>query len=217
LIHRTKTAIGPGDAAFMGALRVGRSERINADTLFEEDLQKRIAERIRPGVTAESGLTGRFSMTWLVDLEATSFSNDAADREAFFADALTDLGESPWAQVIARAAPSETTAARSTTPAPSPKRTAPIPKSTTAIPKKTAPIPKSTTPIPEAVASKPVPPSPKVAVAEPKPAPPERKPSSRKPEPRAFRQAAHWRRSSPGCTTAMCSRSWENPTTGRSA
>jgi hypothetical protein len=174
LIHRTKTTIGSGEVAFMGALRVRRSDRINANAVFEDDLQKRIAERIRPGVTSKSGLAGRFSMTWMVDLEETLLSNEAADRESFFDDAPADLGDSPWAQVIARAAPREATAARSTTPVPSPKSTAPIPEAVASKPQVAAPGPKVATPEPQ------------FAVADPKPATPEPKASPPKPEPRRF-------------------------------
>jgi hypothetical protein len=59
-----------------------------------------------------------------VDLEKTSLSDETGDRESFFEAALTDLGDSPWARVIARAAPREATAARSRTPAASPKSAA---------------------------------------------------------------------------------------------
>jgi len=166
LIQRTETAIGSGEVAFMGALRVRRSDRINANAVFEDELQQRIAERIRPGVTSESGLAGRFSMTWTVDLEETSLSNDAADRESFFDDALTDLDDSPWAQVIARAAPPKATAARSRAPAPSPKSAAPIPETIASEPQVAVAEPTPATP--ETIASEP-----QVAVAEPTPATPE--------------------------------------------
>jgi hypothetical protein len=166
LIQRTETAIGSGEVAFMGALRVRRSDRINANAVFEDELQQRIAERIRPGVTSESGLAGRFSMTWTVDLEETSLSNDAADRESFFDDALTDLDDSPWAQVVARAAPPKATAARSTAPAPSPKSAAPVPEATASEPQVAVAEPTPATP--EPIASEP-----QVAIAEPTPATPE--------------------------------------------
>jgi len=118
LIGRTKTTTHPGDVAFMGALRVRRSDRINASSVLQDDLQQQIAERIRPGATSKSGFSGRFAMTWMVDLEETSLSNRAADRESFFDGALTDLGGSPWKQVIARAAPPKVTAARAPKPKP---------------------------------------------------------------------------------------------------
>jgi hypothetical protein len=156
LIHRTRTTITSGGVAFMGALRVRRGDRINADAVFEDDLQRRIAEQIRPGVTSESGLAGRFTMTWMVDLEETSLSNEPGDRESFFDDALTDLGASPWAGVIARAASREAPAAGSRTPAPSPESSVPIPEAAAATPQSAVPSPKAATPEPEAS-----PPSPK--------------------------------------------------------
>ena len=125
LIHRTRTAIGRGDVAFMGALRVAEGERINADAAFQDDLQKRLAERIRPGAASSSGLSGWFTLAWMVDLEGTSLSNEPADRDAFRAAALRDLGVSPWAQVVARTPPLEFPAARTTTPARAPKAVAP--------------------------------------------------------------------------------------------
>jgi hypothetical protein len=166
LIHRTRTAIAPGGVAFMGALRVGPGERINANVVFQDDLQKRIAERIHRGATSKSGLAGWFTRTWKVDLEKTSLSNEAGDREFFFDAALTDLGDSPWAQVIARAASREATAAGSSTPAPGPKSTAPIAEAVIAKP----PI---AVPEPEAVVAKPPPATPE---SEASPPSPERRP-----------------------------------------
>lgn len=107
LVHRTRTTIARGDVAFMGALRIKRGDPVDADVAFEDDLQRRIAERIRPGATSETGLARWFPRTWLVDLAQTSISRDAADRNAFFENAFEDLGESPWAHVVARAAPHE--------------------------------------------------------------------------------------------------------------
>jgi hypothetical protein len=119
LIERTRSLIGPGDVAFMGALRVVAGERINAGAVFQDDLQRRLAERIRPGASSRSGLSGWFTLAWMVDLDETSLGNEPADREAFLDAALGDLGVSPWAQVVARAAPrGERTAARATPPAP---------------------------------------------------------------------------------------------------
>ena len=106
LIHRTRATVAPGAVTFMGALRVRRGDRINADAVPEEELQKRIAERIRPGVTTASGLEGWLKRARTVDLENTALSNQPADREAFFEGALEDLGDSPWADFVARAAPS---------------------------------------------------------------------------------------------------------------
>ena len=119
LIRRTTTTVGPGDVAFMGALRVRRGDHINAHAVPTDDLQKRIAERLRPGVTSESGLSGWLKRARTLDLENTSLSNQPADRTAFLDAALEDLGESPWAGVIAReVAPGETLVASPRTPTP---------------------------------------------------------------------------------------------------
>ena len=112
LIDRTTTTVAPGRVVFMGTLRVRRGDRIDANTAFQDDLQRRIAERIRPGVTSRSGLAGWLQRTRMVNLEETSFSNEVADRESFFNDAPADLGNSPWAEFIARAAPPAVTVAR---------------------------------------------------------------------------------------------------------
>ena len=106
LIQRTTTRVAPGEAAFVGVLRVRRGDHINANAVPQDDLQKRIAERIRPGVTSESGLSGWLMRARVVDLEETSLSNQPADRQAFFEAALLDLGVAPWAEVVARAKPS---------------------------------------------------------------------------------------------------------------
>jgi hypothetical protein len=128
LIHRTRTAVGRGDVAFMGALRVAAGERIKAGAVFQDALQRRLAERIRPGASSSSGLAGWFTLAWMVDLEKTSLDNEAADRAAFLDVALGDLGVSPWAQVVARAAPAEPTPTTASAPAtkagvPSPAKT----------------------------------------------------------------------------------------------
>ena len=119
LIHRTATTVARGEVAFMGALNIRPGDHINAHAVPADALQKRIAERLRPGVTSESGLEGWLKRTRSLDLENTSLSNEPADREAFFAAALGDLGDSPWAGVVARAAPPrESVIARPRTPAP---------------------------------------------------------------------------------------------------
>ncbi len=164
LIQRTTTTVVPGDAAFMGVLRVRRGDRINAHALPEDDLQKRVAERIRPGVTSESGLRGWLKRARGVDLEETSLSNEPADRRWFLEAALADLGVSPWAEVVARAqASGESLVARPRAPAPRSESPARGPVKNDA--ERAAP---SQAPIPEAVAAKPQP-----TVAEPQAAPPE--------------------------------------------
>jgi hypothetical protein len=172
LIHRTTTTIAPGRVAFMGALRVRRGDRINAKAVIQDDLQRRIAERLRPGATSESGLAGWLKRTRMVNLEKTSLSNAVGDRESFYDDALADLGDSPWARVIARAAPREATVARSTTQVPRPKSTAPIPEAAPAKPQlptpesDTAPAePQSPTAEPEAAPAQPQSPTPELEAA----------------------------------------------------
>lgn len=148
LIERTRTTIGPGSVAFMGALRVVDGERINANAAFRDELQQRISERIRPGASSETGLSSWFTMARMPDLEATSLRNEASDREAFLEAALADLGDSPWAQVVARASPRDATLAGPTTPATAPKSAATMPEAEGAKPQ------------PAATESKPPPPSP---------------------------------------------------------
>jgi len=125
LIRRTTTRVAPGQLAFMGALRVARGDRIDADSIPQDDLQRRIAEQIRPGVTSESGLRGWLKRARVVDLEETSLSNQPADRQAFLEAARVDLGISPWADVVARA---EATAGRQPARPRAPARPAPIPE-----------------------------------------------------------------------------------------
>jgi hypothetical protein len=109
LIQRTTTPVGPGEVAFMGVLRVQPGHRIDAGAVPEDELQRRITEAIRPGVTSASGFSGWLMRARVVDLEDTSLSNQPADRESFLSAALADLGDSPWAGVVAREGP--TTAA----------------------------------------------------------------------------------------------------------
>ena len=164
LIRRTTTTVAPGDAAFMGALRVRRGDHINAHAVPQDDLQKRIAERIRPGVTSESGLRGWLRRTRVVDLEKTSLSNQPADRESFFEAALADFGDSPWAEVIAReAASARTLVAVPRTPAPSVQSPA-----NDAVKDDADSAAQSPVPIPEAVTAQP-----QATVADPEPAPAE--------------------------------------------
>jgi hypothetical protein len=124
LIQRTRTTVGPGDVAFVGTLQVTAAERINANAVPQDDFQRRLAERLRPGAATSSGLAGWFTRAWTVDLEKTSLSNRAGDRETFFRNALTDLDTSPWAQVIALEMPGEAPAARSKPPRPDPEHAA---------------------------------------------------------------------------------------------
>jgi hypothetical protein len=145
LIQRTLTTIGPGRVEFMGTLQVSRGDRIDSTTEFQNDLQRRIAQRIRPGATSKSGFAAWLERTRLVNLEKTSFSNEVADRESFFEAAAADLGDSPWAGVIARAATRKAKAAKSKARAPAPKSTLEIPEAVTAKPPSAAPEPEAAT------------------------------------------------------------------------
>jgi hypothetical protein len=84
----------------MGALRLRQGGRINAKTEFQDDLQKAIAEDIRPGVTSATGLSGYMTMTWMVDLEKSSVTDAASDLEKFSLDAADDFEKSPWSQIV---------------------------------------------------------------------------------------------------------------------
>ncbi len=143
LIQRTLTTIGPGRVEFMGTLHVRRGDRIDAKTAFQDDLQRRIAERIRPGVVSKSGLAGWLERTRMVNLKESRLSNEAADRESFFDDAPADLGDSPWAKVVARAAPPKATAAKSRARRPDPNRTVQVPEAEAEKPPPEAQVAKS--------------------------------------------------------------------------
>jgi hypothetical protein len=173
LIQKTRTPIAPGRVAYMGVLRVRRGNRIGAETQFQDDLQRKVAEHLRPGVTSESGFAGWLKRTRMVDLDATSLSNDIDDRETFLDVAMADLDGSPWVRVIAGAAPTETVAVRTTTAqAASPKNLAPIPELESAVPQTTALVAEAPSPEPQPVAPEPEP-GVDVASAEPQSAAPE--------------------------------------------
>ncbi|MDJ0847976.1 MAG: hypothetical protein QNK04_06355 [Myxococcota bacterium] len=147
LIRQTRTTIAPGRVAFMGELELRQGERINARTAFREALQERLAEKLRPGVTAESGLSGWLKRTWTVDPEKSTIRDGYEERAAFLEAAIDDLGTSPWAEVVARdpahqAAIAETAAPRRRR---APARAAP-PRAAPAQPRsepapRTAPVP----------------------------------------------------------------------------
>ena len=100
--QRTQTTIGPTRVEFAGALQIRyqSSDRINASTEFKDELQRRIVELIRPGVTSKSGFAGQFTRTWMANETKSSARSTASDRESFFEDALADFGSSPWAEVL---------------------------------------------------------------------------------------------------------------------
>jgi hypothetical protein len=103
------------------------------------------------------------------------------DRESFFEDALADLGDSPWARVIARAAPREATVASSRTKAPGPNATAVIPGAVVAKPQTAALEPEAATVEPEAATVEP-----EAATVELQSATQEPVASPASPEPRGF-------------------------------
>ena len=96
LIHETRTTVAPGRVAFMGTLQVARRERVGAKARYEDDLQRRLAERLRPGSTEASRISGWLNRAWLPDLAKTVHHNDLADRQAFLEAAIHDLHPSPW-------------------------------------------------------------------------------------------------------------------------
>jgi hypothetical protein len=100
MIHQTKTMIAPSDVEFMGALRIVLGDRINAKAEFQDEVQKELAENIRPGVTSATGLSGYMTMTWMVDLEKSSVTDTASDLEKFSLDAADDFVKSPWSQIV---------------------------------------------------------------------------------------------------------------------
>lgn len=186
LIQRTRTTVGPGSVAFMGALRVVGGDRIDADAGFQDELQKRLADRIRPGASSESGLSSWFTLAWMPDLEKTTLDDGPSTREAFLTAAISDLGESPWAEVIARARPIEdalaAAGARPTAPArtrptasaqPEPSAAAPGPNAQAPEPNAQALEPDSGAQEPETQAQEPnvVVPEPRVAPQQPEVAP----------------------------------------------
>lgn len=100
MVQQTRTTIGPSRVEFAGALQIRSGDRINASTEFEDELDRRMAELVRPGVTSKSGLAGHFTRTWMANPTESSISNEASDRESFFGAALADFGNSPWAEVV---------------------------------------------------------------------------------------------------------------------
>jgi hypothetical protein len=171
LIDRTRTTAGPGRVAFMGTLRVRQGERINATTEFQDDLQRRIAERIRPGVASKSGFAGWLERARMVNLAETSLSNGAADRERFFEEAPEDLGHSTWSKFVARAAPGEATVVTSGARAPDPRRTVHTPETAVAKPPLATHAPKAPTAALASDAPEPEAPPPPAPIPKPQPQP----------------------------------------------
>jgi hypothetical protein len=116
-IERTRTTVAPGRVAFMGALALQDGERIHDETRFEDAVQERLAESVRPGATSRSGLSGRLSRTWTLDRDRSTFQRGERVREDFLRDAKLDLAGSPWAALLPASAPSaEELASRWTKP-----------------------------------------------------------------------------------------------------
>jgi len=186
LIQQTATAIAPGHVAYMGVLRLRRGDRIDSKTELQDDLQRKVAEHLRPGVTSESGFAGWLKRTRMVDLDETSLSNGIDDRETFLDIALADLDGSPWARVVAGAAPTEIATAKPVAPpAAEPMNIEPIPELETVAPQADVRVPEaaevesqSATPEAELAAAKPEPHS-----AAPEPAMREAEPQARASEP----------------------------------
>ena len=183
LVRETRTSVAPGRVAFMGAITLAEGERIHAGTRFQDVLQERLAEAVRPGVTSTGGLAGRFSRTWTTDLAGSSLRRGDRVEQDFWRDARDDLAPSPWARVVpGPPEPAEREVvelAREVswpTAAPAPLEPAPAPA-----PPKPAPAPPTPEPVPA-----PAPEPETYAVAEPEPVAPapraEPSPASRRPQ-----------------------------------
>ncbi len=104
IVRQTRTAIGPGQVSFGGALQIeilpGESAPIgiHQDMVFEDESDRRMAELLQPGVTTRSRWSP--SSFTMANPKACSISRGASDRERFLVDARSDFGESAWAEVI---------------------------------------------------------------------------------------------------------------------
>ena len=103
LVRQTRTSVGQGSVGFMGVVTVRPGERINASAVFQDALQERLAQRIRPDAAARSGLAGWLTRAWLVDLEGTTVADGETELLDFLEAARADLAPSSWASVIDRA------------------------------------------------------------------------------------------------------------------
>jgi hypothetical protein len=104
MILQTETRIAPSCVEFMGAVRFVLGDRINANAEFQGELQKQMAELLRPGVTSASGLSGHLTSTCMVNLEKSSVSNETSDRENFLQRAADDFAKSPFSQIVSNPA-----------------------------------------------------------------------------------------------------------------
>ena len=105
MIRETRTTIGPGRLEFAGAFRIKQGGRINAKTQFQGDLQREVAELIRPGVTSASGLSGYMTMTWMVKEEESSLADAAIERTPFLHNAAKDFEKSAFSRLVPPAEP----------------------------------------------------------------------------------------------------------------
>lgn len=150
MIHRARTTIAPGAVKYMGTLNVRPGDRINSDKLFLDEVQERLAERIRPGDAGKSGLAGRFTSSWTLDYELSSLRVGPVERGVFLRNSAADFGASPWAAVILASAaavrervPLEIHASRPrpSLPSPSPSPRSPV----SSLPSPPLPGPKTVT------------------------------------------------------------------------
>jgi hypothetical protein len=100
MIQQTKTTIVPSGVEFMGAIRLAPGDRVNAKAEFQDDLQEQLAEVIRPGSTSATGLSGNWTMTYMVNAKKSSVTDTARDLEKFSLDAADDFEKSPWSQIV---------------------------------------------------------------------------------------------------------------------
>ena len=132
MILQTRTTIAPSGVEFIGVLCLPRGDRINANAELQDDLQRKVTEIVRPGVTSATGLSGYLTSTWMPDLEISSLAGAAGDckrlgrsprrrdgdrsrggrardqwivipcLEKFELDAADDFAGSPWSQFFPR-------------------------------------------------------------------------------------------------------------------
>jgi hypothetical protein len=101
LVRETQTTVAPSCVAFMGGLRFLPGDRINANAQLQGHLQKHVAEVLVPGSTSASGSSGYLTRTYMVNLEKSSVSHQAIDRENFLRGAASDFAKSPFSRIIA--------------------------------------------------------------------------------------------------------------------
>ncbi len=95
-----RAEVGPGRFAAVGSARMTAGDRINAETRFQDETQKKLAEQLRPGVTSATGVSGYLTLTWMVDLAATEILTDAAAIASLTDAARSDFSETAWASIV---------------------------------------------------------------------------------------------------------------------